>query len=83
MREYFERCAPGQAGVDAGRLLELCRELQKPQYGLHALMFLRQGKVIYESYFAPFRKACLGWKTGSSPSSRINCRRRPARIWRP
>ena len=56
MREYFERCAPGQAGVDAGRLLELCRELQKPQYGLHALMFLRQGKVIYESYFAPYEK---------------------------
>ena len=31
MREYFERCAPGQAGVDAGRLLELCRELQRTE----------------------------------------------------
>lgn len=56
MREYFERCLPEQAGADAARLLELCTELQKPQYGLHALMFLRQGKVFYESYAAPYEK---------------------------
>ncbi len=56
MCDYFSRCAPAEAGVDAGRLLELCAELQKPQYGLHALMILRQGKVIYESYMAPYAK---------------------------
>lgn len=56
MGDYFPRCAPAQAGVDAARLLELCAELQKPRYGLHALLLLRGGKVFYESYAAPYQK---------------------------
>lgn len=56
MHDYFERCLPEQAGIDVPRLLELCTELQKPQYGLHALLLLRQGKVFYESYAAPYKK---------------------------
>ena len=77
MREYFERCLPEQAGADAARLLELCTELQKPQYGLHALMFLRQGKVFYESYAAPYEKgrgiACFLYPKfyGSSRAVRV------------
>lgn len=56
MGDYFPRCAPAQAGVDAARLLELCAELQKPRYGLHALLLLRGGKIFYESYAAPYQK---------------------------
>lgn len=56
---YFERCAPEQEGVDAQRLRQALEKLAHPRYGAQALMVLRHGKVVGESYRAPYREGDL------------------------
>ena len=55
----FERCAPEQEGVDAQRLRQALEKLAHPRYGAQALMVLRHGKVVGESYRAPYREGDL------------------------
>lgn len=56
---YFDRCTPEQEGIDARRLRQALEKLAHPRYGAQALMVLRHGKVVGESYRAPYREGEL------------------------
>ena len=48
------RCTPQEAGVPAGALDTLLRELAGPAGGTHTCLVLRCGKVVCEAEYAPY-----------------------------
>lgn len=52
LNDGWETAAPGEVGLDPGRLAELTGALRSGEFGnVHALLIERDGKLIYEAYF--------------------------------
>ena len=49
-------CSPESVGVCSGKILEFIEYLEKKKYNAHSFMFIKDGKVITEAYYAPFNR---------------------------
>jgi CubicO group peptidase (beta-lactamase class C family) len=51
----FPRSTPEEQGMDSQKLLALLEFIEKGRYNLHSLLILRNGALVLEVYYPPFR----------------------------
>ena len=49
------RVTPESVGISSSRLLEFLDDVEKDRLGLHSLMILRQGQVVAEGWWEPYK----------------------------
>ena len=52
----WRSCAPEVQGVDSGRLAKMLERIQKKKYEIDSVTVIRNGYMVLDAYFYPFRK---------------------------
>lgn len=55
----FDRIAPQDAGVDPGSIKKVLETLDKRNIPMHSMLILKDGRLIFEKYYAPYKKDTL------------------------
>jgi CubicO group peptidase (beta-lactamase class C family) len=55
----FESIAPQNMGVDAGSIKKVLETLDKRNIPMHSLLILKDDRLIFEKYYAPYKKDTL------------------------
>ena len=55
----FERIAPQDAGVDPDSIKRVLETLDKRNIPMHSLLILKDDRLIFEKYYAPYKKDTL------------------------
>ncbi|MGE5222107.1 MAG: serine hydrolase domain-containing protein [Omnitrophica WOR_2 bacterium] len=48
--------SPEEQGMDSHKLAQMLEDIQKQQLGLHSLLVIRNGYLVSETYFEPYRQ---------------------------
>ena len=55
----FDRVAPQNTGVDPGSIKRVLEALDKRNIPMHSLLILKDDRLIFEKYYAPYKKDTL------------------------
>ncbi len=58
-KRIFEKTAPERVNINSDRIINFLNRLEKDELDMHSVLILRSGKLICETYYAPFTRETL------------------------
>ncbi len=58
-KRIFEKTAPERVNINSDRIINFLNRLEKDELDMHSVLILRRGKLICETYYAPFTRETL------------------------
>ncbi len=55
----FEKVLPQGAGIDPDKIKKILERLDKRNIPMHSLLILKDGRLVFEKYYAPYKKDTL------------------------
>ena len=55
----FEKVMPQDAGIDPDKIKKVLERLDKRNIPMHSLLILKDGRLVFEKYYAPYEKDTL------------------------
>jgi CubicO group peptidase (beta-lactamase class C family) len=55
----FDRALPQDAGIDPDKIKKVLERLDKRNIPMHSLLILKDGRLVFEKYYAPYEKDTL------------------------
>ena len=55
----FEKVMPQDAGIDPDKIKKVLEHLDKRNIPMHSLLILKDGRLVFEKYYAPYEKDTL------------------------
>ncbi len=55
----FKRALPEDVGISSGSILNILKELEKKEVPMHSLLIMKDDRLVFEKYYAPYTKDTL------------------------
>jgi CubicO group peptidase (beta-lactamase class C family) len=55
----FKRALPEDVGISSGSILNILKELEKKEVPMHSILIMKDDRLVFEKYYAPYTKDTL------------------------
>ena len=55
----FKRAIPEETGISSARILNVLKELEEKEVPMHSLLIMKNDRLIFEKYYAPYKRDTL------------------------